>query len=134
MAEVDMRAEGETLGQRIKRLRIARDMTQPELAAAVGVDHATISRWETGKTEPRAGAMRRALAEALGVSPTMLVTGRERDITPPLPLAGRERRRAILKPLRDAIAHVERMTGENGLDDLVSILTAMIHERWGRPD
>lgn len=131
-----MRAEGETLGQRIKRLRVAREMTQPELAAAVGVDHATISRWETGKTEPRAGAMRRALADALGVSATMLVAGRERDIVPPVPLSysGRERRRAILKPLREAIAHVERMTGENGLDDLVGILTTFIHERWGKPE
>lgn len=65
----------ETLGQRIKRLRATLGLSQPELAAVVRVDHITLSRWETDKRTPRSPAIRRALADALGVTVPVLMEG-----------------------------------------------------------
>ena len=45
-------------------LRLAAGLSQTEVATAVGVDRATVSRWETGSREP-AGSNRDAYAEAL---------------------------------------------------------------------
>lgn len=43
----------------IKALRASRDWTQADLAAFVGVDQATVSRWEKGM--PISGAARKTL-------------------------------------------------------------------------
>ena len=40
------------LGEKIKELRRARDMTQDELANCLGVTYQTVSKWETGVTSP----------------------------------------------------------------------------------
>lgn len=40
------------LGEKIKELRHARDMTQDELANCLGVTYQTVSKWETGVTSP----------------------------------------------------------------------------------
>ena len=47
-----------------RALRLAAGLTQDDVAAAVGVDRATVSRWETGSREP-AGRNRQAYADAL---------------------------------------------------------------------
>ncbi len=46
-----------------RALRLAAGLTQGDVAAAIGVDRATISRWETGNREP-VGRNRRAYADA----------------------------------------------------------------------
>jgi len=56
----------------IAEWRIFRFMNQAELAAAVGVDRASLSQWETGKRQPRATNMRK-LAAALHVRPDQIV-------------------------------------------------------------
>lgn len=50
----------EPLGDRIKRLREARRMSQVELADALGVSTKTVSNWERGRNDPRSslGALR----------------------------------------------------------------------------
>lgn len=50
----------ETLGERIKRLREVRRLSQPELAAALGVSTKTVSNWENNRNDPRSslGALR----------------------------------------------------------------------------
>lgn len=45
-AEID-----ETMGERIKRLRSARGLTQPEFAKLVGVTKSAVSQWEDGSTK-----------------------------------------------------------------------------------
>ena len=43
---------GTRIGSLIARIRAARGLTQAELAGRLGVARTTISRWETGTTEP----------------------------------------------------------------------------------
>lgn len=66
-------AESETVGQRLKRLRLERSLSQRELAAP-GVSYAYISRIEAGTRQPSVKALRR-LASKLGVSASYLETG-----------------------------------------------------------
>src|SRR5437763_11071967 len=70
---------GETIGQRLKRLRLDRHMSQRELAGP-GVSYAYISRIEAGTRQPSVKALRR-LASNLGVSAEYLETGAELDAT-----------------------------------------------------
>lgn len=43
----------ETLGERIKRLREARRLTQAQLGMAMAVSSKTIGNWENGRNDPR---------------------------------------------------------------------------------
>src|SRR3954447_12220696 len=70
-------AAGETIGQRLKRLRLERGLSQRELAAP-GVSYAYISRIEAGTRQPSVKALRR-LAAKLGVTAEFLETGSELD-------------------------------------------------------
>src|SRR5947207_12626788 len=69
----DQSQAGETIGQRLKRLRLDRHMSQRELAAP-GVSYAYISRIEAGTRQPSVKALRR-LAAKLGVTADFLETG-----------------------------------------------------------
>ncbi len=51
----------------IKTLRIARGLTQFELAKKMGVSQATVGMWETGERTPRSSKIPK-LAEVLGCS------------------------------------------------------------------
>jgi transcriptional regulator with XRE-family HTH domain len=44
--------EPQTLGEHIKRRRLQLGLSQPQAAAALGVDPITVLNWEKGKTEP----------------------------------------------------------------------------------
>ena len=83
-------AAGETIGERLKRLRLERGFSQRELAAP-GVSYAYISRIEAGTRQPSVKALRR-LAAKLGVSADYLETGSDLD-----PAAVRELRLAIVR-------------------------------------
>jgi tetratricopeptide (TPR) repeat protein len=71
------RSEGrpETIGQRLRRLRLERKLSQRELAGP-GVSYAYISRIEAGARRPSVKALR-MLARKLGVSADYLETGSE---------------------------------------------------------
>ena len=58
-------------GERLRRIRKERLLTQVELSKRTGVAQDSISSLETGKREAHAGTLRK-LAEALGVEPTEL--------------------------------------------------------------
>src|SRR3954465_2876164 len=70
-------AAGETIGQRLKRLRLERGLSQRELAAP-GVSYAYLSRIEAGTRQPSVKALRR-LAAKLGVTADYLETGSSID-------------------------------------------------------
>jgi transcriptional regulator with XRE-family HTH domain len=67
--------ETESVGGRLRRLRVERGMSQRELSAP-GVSYAYISRIEAGARRPSVKALR-MLARKLGVSPEYLETGSE---------------------------------------------------------
>lgn len=61
------------IGQRIRAFRVARGLTQGELADRVGASEATIvSKWERGLQVPRLDSAQ-VIADALGVSVEQLV-------------------------------------------------------------
>src|ERR671934_2435962 len=66
--------EEETIGQRVRRLRLKRGLSQRQLAGP-GVTYAYVSRIESGGRKPSLKAMR-LLAQRLGVSLEELETGR----------------------------------------------------------
>src|SRR2546426_4167549 len=80
----------ETIGERLRRVRVERGFSQRELAAP-GVSYAYISRIEAGTRQPSVKAPRR-LAAKLGVSADYLETGSDLD-----PAAVRELRLADLE-------------------------------------
>ncbi len=44
-------------GERIKELRLQKNMSQMDLAMATGISQSAIAKWELGKTEPTATAI-----------------------------------------------------------------------------
>ncbi len=73
-----------SIGENIRRLRIAAGLTQGELAKKVGVCTSTVTQWELGMSSPR---MRRvdAIAGALGVAPREIVDDRRGEGVVDLP-------------------------------------------------
>jgi transcriptional regulator with XRE-family HTH domain len=59
------------LGESIRRLRTAKDLTQQQLGDLVGVKQHAVSQWERGSSYPARQHMR-ALADALDVDPSEL--------------------------------------------------------------
>lgn len=62
----------ENLGAKIRALRIAAGLTQPQLAEMVGVSKSVISFWENDINEPKASYLK-ILANCLGVSADYLL-------------------------------------------------------------
>ncbi len=98
----------ETLGRRIRRLRLALQLSQEQLAQRVPVASRTVSAWERDENAPRSFPQQRALANALGVSVATLLGVAEASVPPTssLPSSGGDRRRPELQPLREAVARV----------------------------
>lgn len=86
----------ETMGDRIKQLRIAQGMTQPELAERIGVTKSAVSQWEDDSTKNIKLEVFLLLCEILRTDPKYLVWGPGR--TPDNPGAtGRYRRPSIVQ-------------------------------------
>ena len=75
-----MQAERETVGERIRRLREERGLSQRELAEP-GVSYAYLSRVEAGQRVPSEKVLRKVAAK-LGVTPLYLEVGTD-DATCP---------------------------------------------------
>lgn len=67
-----------TLAANIRRLRRSRDMTQADLAKAIGVGATSVSNWERGDAEPLMGRVR-AMAKLFRV-PISEITGEESEL------------------------------------------------------
>jgi len=70
----------ETVGQRIRRIREERDLSQRDLSEP-GISYAYISRIEAGVRNPSEKALR-ALAVKLGVPPLYLELGSDEAVCP----------------------------------------------------
>ena len=84
------RAMEETKGQRIRRLREARGLTQPALArllismgAPATLSKAAVGKWESDDTKNISNETFILLAKALGTDPEYILWGQSR--TPPIP-------------------------------------------------
>jgi len=64
----------DTLGQRIRRVRIEWKWTQNQLAKAVGTNQRTVSHWEQERQKPTDAALR-SLTLLFGMTPEALITG-----------------------------------------------------------
>jgi transcriptional regulator with XRE-family HTH domain len=63
---------GESLGFRIKRLRIASGLTQEQLGALIGISSTAVGNWESGEFHPK-GRYVAKLAGALGIDVSELL-------------------------------------------------------------
>ena len=88
------------LGKRLRRLRLARGMTQKELAEPT-YTHAYVSTIEAGRRQPSVAAVRH-FAKKLGIKEEELVTGRAPDYVPRLELDVQQARRALSNGSVDA--------------------------------
>jgi transcriptional regulator with XRE-family HTH domain len=69
----------ETLGRRIRRARLHRDITQKELAELVGISRTAMNKLEKGETlDPHMSHLRK-IADALGVSMDYLAGRKDED-------------------------------------------------------
>lgn len=84
----------ESVGQRIRRLRVEHGMTQRELAAAVGCGHNHVSWWECNRQPPGPRFTRR-LAAVLNTTMGDIISGSERS--PGSEIADLQRRVATLE-------------------------------------
>lgn len=73
-----------SVGKRIRKRRQILEMTQQELAKAIGVTPQHISAIEQDKRDPSLSSLAK-LAEELGVTIDYLVTGKESVITDAIP-------------------------------------------------
>ena len=64
------------IGDNIKRIRVAKNLSQKEVVLAAGMDTAQYSRIENGKTDPSVSTLEK-IAKALGVSLSELFINKE---------------------------------------------------------
>lgn len=80
----------ETFGSRLKAARLARGMTQEQLAHEIGVSSPAVSQWERDGSEPNFMSLR-ALSEVLDVTLDALIIGGADSRTTSERLAAKER-------------------------------------------
>jgi transcriptional regulator with XRE-family HTH domain len=127
MASVSQASSGETIGARLKRLRLQRGLSQRDLSSP-GVSYAYISRIEAGARTPSVKALRK-LSQKLGVSVEYLETGRDiRDIDDrELRLADAELQLRLTDDFRSAEQKLDEILAEaKAAGDAASALRARI--------
>ena len=65
-----------TVGERIRDLRLARKLTQQQLAKAIGIKQGSLTQLETGKSKAPASITLTKLARLFEVDPEWLMTGK----------------------------------------------------------
>lgn len=118
----------ETIGKRIKRVRMQRGLTQGELGTLMGVRQSQVSRWERDQGEMWPST-RRELAKALGVTQEWLAGSPEEDLQPEAP------RQAPMGPLQalrksiHALAHAAATQHQAlDLEEALDLLQALARE------
>ncbi len=70
---------GMNIGEKIKKTRAAKKLSQKEVAVSLNMDPAQYSRIENGKSDPYFSTIEK-IAKALGVEVADLVTGEDLDV------------------------------------------------------
>jgi transcriptional regulator with XRE-family HTH domain len=81
MMDIDDDAVGRKIGERVKILRMANDLTLDQLASVSGVSRAMISRIERGEASPTAALLAR-ICSALGLSLSGFFAEEEKVMSP----------------------------------------------------
>ncbi len=69
-----MALNARSIGLKIQQARVAKGMTQGELAKALGIDRGSVGRWETGRSVPRQVGIPK-VAQILGQTAEWLLAG-----------------------------------------------------------
>src|SRR5213595_2691621 len=111
-SSVSQASSAETIGARLKRLRLQRSLSQRDLSSP-GVSYAYISRIEAGARTPSVKALRK-LAQKLQVSVEFLETGRDiREVDDrELRLADAELELRLADDVSEAERKLERIQSE----------------------
>lgn len=97
------------IGAIIKEARLAKGMTQDELAEKVGVKKSAVAKWENGRVSEIKRSNLKNLSDALGLAPTKLLGDIELD---PIGVAN-ELADIYLNPeLRDMIAAYQSLNND----------------------
>lgn len=68
-----------SIGDNIKRLREAHDLTQEQLGEIAGATDKAVSTWEKGKAVPRMGAIQK-MADHFGISKSDIIEDKEKPV------------------------------------------------------
>ena len=68
-----------SVGELIKKERLAKGMTQEELAEKVGVKKSAVAKWENGRVSEIKRSNLQKLSEALGIDPNRLLGDIQRN-------------------------------------------------------
>lgn len=97
------------VGSIIKEARLAKGMTQEELAEKIGVKKSAVAKWENGRVSEIKRSNLKNLSDILGIAPTKLLGDIELD---PVGVA-HELADIYLNPeLRDMIAAYQRLSND----------------------
>ena len=131
------------MGRKIRELREKCGLTQREVANAVGVTEATVSRWESGHINNMRRDKIQSLAKILQVSPLVVMGMKEQD-PPAAPPSAQEAAEPYKAPLtkRDELTEHEREhielyreldeRGRNAVDDLTDLHVERVRESTER--
>ena len=114
----------------IRRYRQVNGLTQAALAEAIGVEQATISRWERGTHTPELNTQRR-LRDLLTRSPVIrdcLVYHRVRTSLVPMKLADREGRNRAASPAAAVLHEIQARTLQTL--DYRKLFTDILENQW----
>ena len=70
----------ETIGERIKRLRKEKKLTQSQLGEFLGVEKSAVAKWENGRTKNLKRETIQAMAQLFGVRPSYILEGEDYKI------------------------------------------------------
>lgn len=102
-----------SFGERVRSARKTRALSQEQLAKLIGVSAQAVSFWEADRNKPEAGTLA-ALAEALGVTATFLLSGKPNQSGQPSkpPEDRANRLDAVARELRDIQARLVVLIAE----------------------
>jgi transcriptional regulator with XRE-family HTH domain len=100
----------ETFGERLKRLRKERRISQVEMARLLNVTKPSVWKWETDKVYPRVGALEK-LSEILQVSHKCLLIGGENDHASETTPEAREPAETFAQAIVECKSRLSRVAG-----------------------